>query len=505
MSRQDDEPYESDDPLVPRSPRLKKIEVNLTPYIAPLPSVPQRVSQPATRKSRKSNRVKVRPSPGDTVLLDYLGNSNRPDLAQVGGDTVLRCSSSSSEDGDLDDSEADMEDLDARAAAKMATLEEEKERAEAAAAAKRALQPLSDQGISTSQRRNSDGPRPYSAESDSAMPKPNGLNINGVNPQVNGTTRLPSLHSTSQPPAIPGRKYSLPAYAAHPDPFTTSPLSAHLRSPPSPNHRLPAIHDLNSPVRSHPSSPQSHQTLPSVRPMIEFANQANTETHYARQRNQSFSSTSGPSPTLHYSNAPSPFPPLNHVSPPTSLDSAPSPRDFANRPSKLMASPPYGSSVYYRRPSQASDQYPALPSASTTESYSTSPDTLSPGTLTATSITTPSERSMRMSIDGKTPQLLPLPIPVGQGSAGPTPPSSHTLVGMAAQKPLPPVNMTPFTMPSPAETSPIVSNGTQLQSPAEGPLGDVVSAMPLNGPTGVYKCDHHGCTAASFQTQYLLK
>jgi hypothetical protein len=170
------------------------------------------------------------------------------------------------------------------------------------------------------------------------------------------------------------------------------------------------------------------------------------------------------------------------------LDSATSPRDFAGRPGKSMASPPYIPYLHVnRRPSLATDSYPPLHSASTTESYS-SPDGFSPSTITTgTSNTTPSERSTRMSVEGGRTPIFPPPTPGGPGS---------TLN--------PSVGLPPLTSQS-AGTSPI-----NLQLPPPSPAGGVgnvadIQTVPLHGPAGGYKCEYEGCSAAPFQTQYLLK
>lgn len=64
---------------------------------------------------------------------------------------------------------------------------------------------------------------------------------------------------------------------------------------------------------------------------------------------------------------------------------------------------------------------------------------------------------------------------------------------------------------SPYESSSMnTSQATNYPTPTEQvgiAIGDRMSfaTQPNGGPVGSYKCTHHGCTAAPFQTQYLLK
>ena len=60
---------------------------------------------------------------------------------------------------------------------------------------------------------------------------------------------------------------------------------------------------------------------------------------------------------------------------------------------------------------------------------------------------------------------------------------------------------------TPYEASPVTatSPATNYPTPTEQVGMDRVSLPPNGGPVGSYKCTHPGCTAAPFQTQYLLK
>jgi hypothetical protein len=71
-----------------------------------------------------------------------------------------------------------------------------------------------------------------------------------------------------------------------------------------------------------------------------------------------------------------------------------------------------------------------------------------------------------------------------------------------------------LTAPTPYEASPMTATSpTSYPTPTEQVgtgMSDRVSLAASTpqangGPTGSYKCTHPGCTAAPFQTQYLLK
>jgi hypothetical protein len=64
---------------------------------------------------------------------------------------------------------------------------------------------------------------------------------------------------------------------------------------------------------------------------------------------------------------------------------------------------------------------------------------------------------------------------------------------------------TPFEASPMAATSPATNYPTPTEQVGAG-MDRVSLAPPQNGgPVGSYKCTHPGCTAAPFQTQYLLK
>lgn len=115
------------------------------------------------------------------------------------------------------------------------------------------------------------------------------------------------------------------------------------------------------------------------------------------------------------------------------------------------------------------------------------------------------------------------PVSAKDHSNNPSPasqPSSAFWRGPPPPPPPPPPQPaadTPHHAPSPYDTSPMTAKSplTSYPTPTEpvastpgsSERGSLSSTAPLNGtgPTGSYKCTHPGCTAAPFQTQYLLK
>lgn len=116
------------------------------------------------------------------------------------------------------------------------------------------------------------------------------------------------------------------------------------------------------------------------------------------------------------------------------------------------------------------------------------------------------------------------PISAKDHSNNPSPASQPPAFWRGAPPPPPPpppppqpAADTPHHAPSPYDTSPMTVKSplTSYPTPTEpvastpgsSERGSLSSTATLNGtgPTGSYKCTHPGCTAAPFQTQYLLK
>jgi hypothetical protein len=539
-----DPPYEhADDPHAPNSPGLEPVlflrpktpaskDGALHAHSKPVSSSQPKDDSATTgrQKNKRSNRHrrKFGYSPGDFVLLQNL-DPNRPDLAKAGSERPLPVSSGPSSDDDSMDSDGEEIDLDELVAAKIARDDmaaKETDRLEAARA-KQSMDYLRDEvdhetTPNPPERRpdlHTDGPlTSFKLQSNG------GLGINNINGSVfgpqstaGGEVKPASVPSPLSPIEPHARKYSSPAQM---ESLTTS-SSAYLRSPKFSN-RLPALQNAGSPnAIPNPSSPPNMQILPSVGILLDEVDKQNV----ARQRQHSMSSIS---PSLHFSSASNPPTPygvasVNHASP-TSLDSATSPKDWA--PKLSMHSPFMPNVTIFRRPSNVPSDYPSLPSAaSTSDSYNTSPEGFSPSAHTnATSVTTPSDRGARMSMDARvlpmpqTPNgiaMSPRPVPSGGPSAGPSPAASHSMNAPLSAGLAPPS----ATLPPPSAKLPplpsLMSPTTpKLPLPA-GSMGSPpmvhtmhqpggMQTVPAHGTAG-YKCDHPGCTAPPFQTQYLLK
>lgn len=100
-----------------------------------------------------------------------------------------------------------------------------------------------------------------------------------------------------------------------------------------------------------------------------------------------------------------------------------------------------------------------------------------------------SHRSPASSKDTST-----VPSPVSQPSC-PRPPHKSNIHYVTS----------PYDVPTQAAKSPITCYPTPTDPPTTGSYGD--ANTPLTGAvaTGSFKCDHPGCNAPPFQTQYLLK
>ncbi|GAB0139202.1 hypothetical protein EsDP_00007415 [Epichloe bromicola] len=86
------ETYDPDE-VVPRgSPLMKALHPRLELSPSPPPDIPSAqvslIPSPID-DSQWSNRPKIRPSSGDAVLVAYLGNGRRPEIAQAAGYRAL--------------------------------------------------------------------------------------------------------------------------------------------------------------------------------------------------------------------------------------------------------------------------------------------------------------------------------------------------------------------------------------------------------------------------------
>lgn len=87
----DSVPYNPDE-ASPGTPQMKAVHPKLEPSESPPPDIPRAqvsFSPSPTDGYAKSNRPKIRPVSGDTVLVTYLGNGSYSEVAQVAGHQAL--------------------------------------------------------------------------------------------------------------------------------------------------------------------------------------------------------------------------------------------------------------------------------------------------------------------------------------------------------------------------------------------------------------------------------
>ena len=445
------EDSEPEDPLARHSPRLKPVEPKLRASPSPPPFLPkEEVKSPSantTKKRTKSKKTKA--SLGDTVLLYSMSGGNQPQLAQLGGSVALKASDSASDSEEGDEEGDEEDDLDALDNKLFSQMEEKAKQADALATSHLRHVAMTAISIVTSEPKPSDidARRDSCKALDSEMSPSEGIKGLNLNLDHDEAASL-SKNQASVIIADEARKPSLAGYGPE-DSLITSPLSAHLKDPESPAHKLPAFQH-GSP-KEGPRSPQPK--LPSVGTLINMADKTNEDAAEALRRRQSSFSTSASLPFSAQS-ARSPaagLPVLSHASPTLTQSDAASPRDY-----RTQRSPPSGisSSFFFppRRTSTASETSPPGYPVNLTPASTSSTDGTSPSTQP-----TPSE-SHRMSVDGivtvATPVILPPPVP---------------------------------------SLNPVLNHLS-------------IASLPGPGGTGsTFKCEFPGCTAAPFQTQYLLK
>jgi hypothetical protein len=507
MSNYLDEAYE--DQLVPKYESLEQV----MPKLAPDKPEPAPTGQQSSFNSRKKQAYSM----ADTVLLNWM-DPNRPDIAQAAGNPVeispsppRRGERSESDEKDTNPQENIEENLDDVIFAQQ---EEAARKKKLDDAINLSLFPTLTNGTSTNSPELNEikTVKPAEGQKSDSMEdivplippktKPRGLpdldlkmiNDDGfVKPTGKFSREPPQTARFARPEiGLQKRKPSLPdsfspSYQDTPSPaalqndtILTSSVGQHAISPPTPAHNLPAIQ--NSTTASSPKSATSthgSQRLPGIGPILEIA-----DAQVTRQRGSSFGQM-GPSPTFS-GGAPSPSPfqfASSHASP-TEPMSAGSPTNY---PHSFNGPPPL---TIYRRTSVTTSDHPyanALNSASTASEAYTSPDqTFSPAETQNTSVTTPSDRGLR---------IVPGPYPGGP----PHTPLHPSSAGTSPQSGVPPYN-----------TSPIINghipNGTLTSHGPKLPLPNQPPSQHPSDPAsaGQYKCHHPGCKAAPFQTQYLL-
>ncbi|KAF2788570.1 hypothetical protein K505DRAFT_106325 [Melanomma pulvis-pyrius CBS 109.77] len=443
--------YDSDD-VFPQSPGLVPVKPRATPSPTPppavthqiitIPSSAQNVSPPSSRRRKKPNRRKTRPSQSDFVLIRVM-DPNRPDIAQQVGEQALNSDSGSEADDDDSDSDGgggggdDDEEMEERSQ----TTEPASDSAQTESTQHstppvdlHVLQETAQKALETNVHtavlptttkfpppfhRDSvvelDTQSPSTVTADTPASHTSHAEIqtssiqlvtNGVGPKASANT---SSHFVATSPNLTGERHgSFTNGRPHEDSLATSPNLRELTIPSSrgsPSQKLPALQNPHSPSRDGPAgSPNQERRLPSFRHLSELAETAINEQETSRangyHHRQSISSI-GQSPTsgARQLSISSPFPPLS-ASSPISANSDIQTRD------PFLRSGQHLTLFSTRRPSQASDNGPYsgnLNSASTVDSYQSS-DGLSPGSQ----VTYIESRGHRMSIDGAlTSRTLP--------------------------------------------------------------------------------------------------
>lgn len=456
------ENYDSDDGYNRTPPLLPMTVKDLKPTPSP---EPQQTKSPTPDRVSTSNhkgpkrRQKTQASQGDAVLIGFLGGLNTPDIASRAGEEPLN-SASQSEAGDP--SEGMEVEVASAAGEKSFSLVQAAQDAlplvdesegppedhsgnPRADETRRSLSKLHTQDLVPSSQGK--------AASDAAGPNVGKEGSDGQitsNPKANtvayssGNAEALSPRPSSPPPSRPAQvPPRLRSQSSATSPLRRFAIPA---SEGSPMETLPAMH--TSPSSHSAKSPKSQQTLPPLH--AHFANLV--EGHSPSDSNIR---PNGLNPARHT------FPLMNgsvHSPPLGSITSRPgqfpSPQTRLNNrfPSSYPSSQPSSASTY-------SDASPREPYRQGQDTTNMSP----PGRFVQN----------QYYPDGRTPQ-------------------SDDLTPLSAES-------YPSAGNFSADTSP---NGDHPN--LEGrPILPPLSSVPLL--TGLFKCENAGCTAAPFQTQYLLK
>ncbi|RYN78243.1 hypothetical protein AA0119_g13553 [Alternaria tenuissima] len=445
--------YYQDDGCLPQSPLLEAKFVKATPSPSPQLQITTVVlHQPF------GQRIRIRPTQGDTVLIREM-DPNRPDIAQKASEQALNSDSES----DQGPGSGDNEILDVETSNTATARFHGQPIPSATRPANQ--QPTLLEGLAsasdpkaTATHRDSviedEVIRPFdfaAANRRTSQPSAAHAAPNGVRSNVNGTNRTPSISTalsnvSLQPPN------QLPNSLSQEHDSATSPGLRQLIIPQRGGlsaDTLPAL-QAPSPARDAAAGSPS-QRLPSFRHMDDIARSATSDHEATRSNSISFPhrqsvSSVGQSPTsivrALYISSHSPATSF----PPLSASSPMSAHEIPHRGDLFLRTSGGGAfGTDARGPSHAaSDNSPytaTLHSASTSDSYQSS-DGLIPGTQP----THIEPRQRHMSLDG----------------------------ALASRATPPPLN-----------------SGLQQQSTPH--------------VVGCFKCDYPGCTAAPFQTQYLLK
>ncbi|KAI9777930.1 MAG: hypothetical protein M1839_008465 [Geoglossum umbratile] len=506
--------YYFDEDALNRSPGLQPAEPNFgrspspQKYVSqPQLAVPQQsVSSPSSKlsqKTRSNRRRKTQPSQGDTVLVNFLGSHRYPDAAQRAGKETLPSDSeteSESSDPDMDVGPHSDMDEDHRDGEH----QDGEKHNDVGALRNMAFKALSNlpgetepggkapPGVSENQDEKDKSPRENARPDVEHNGNANGKsesdhNRMDVDPKVSdeAVERLLALKSPNVPPstlAIAGPQTHAQSDAPNGNPKGESATSPTLREyaiPPFRGSTLPAITTSMPPPNSPPqpnSSAVSHSERPNLPPLhshltqlAEAAEKESTQPFEPRANGAS----SGPRPSFPGVGAGRSPPPV-----PARLAGQRQPINYLTHEQLKLQQ-----SNHYPPPSQ----YPPA---------QTSP----------------------VSVYGETPQDA---FPHGRELPSLSPqPVSHPYWPSHRLSQAPENTGPPFSPPRPelSYAPPSTTDGSQASAggtPRDHRMSiddttHPTSVAPMQpqqaapAPVGGFKCDHAGCTAAPFQTQYLL-
>lgn len=456
------EDYYTEEEYRPSSPGLVKIIVKAAPSPSPPPKITPvyhpPVSSPSSRRRKKANRRKTQPTQGDWVLIREM-DPNRPDIAQQVSQHALNSDSDSNPESD-----EEMDDQPPNSATS-GTVHDPNVPARSGAQPFSLQQPSKDtfiipqQPTATSQHRDSvveaDIP-PGTAIAHKFPIEPRTVNVqpNGTRANTNdGSMHSPAVNSTPPSATSPNRTHRTASVAStysQDESLTvgslrqlTIPQSGSLSS-----DTLAAFQPQSPPRDAASPNTQLPSILQALGDVPRSASISEEGRPNGFVHRPSISSSIMESPTSIMrqlsvsSHAPSPATPF----PPLSASSPISAGGAMQRGDPFLREGGHIFGTDHRRPSQASEngRYPpTLHSGSTSEGYQSS-DGPSPGAAHSPNETRP----RHMSLDGA------------------------------------------------------LANSSAIILPP--PIGSGIQHVPSHG-NGSFRCDHPGCNALPFQTQYLLK
>jgi hypothetical protein len=477
-----DHPESDEDPLQPQHEKLVAVRVRFTPDSSPDPVKALPVSPASARKKGKAKRRKNRPNQGDTFLLTYLA-PNHPDIAKAAATTPIHGESGS--EGESGDSDASMEDIDTQVAKQMERDERE---------AKVRLEQLERESRFKEEQEKKAREENEKKLVEEKVQEKHGEEEEGSKAAAEQEKQCPVIDVNKNTVRIATAALEMsPAPPKSQSSASTSPEEPSGLSPANEKPNLPPINSINGlgvKIPAYDRSARNHVNADVMQSPLEVRKLSISNGHQEEslvtsplgvhlkqpdsigQRLPALQSPGSPDAPTSPQNQKLPgFQQINEIATKANENisrryslSAPSPMAYPGGPVRSphpfnhtspslytdtsprpALSPPSGTSgsfMFSRRPSQASD-YPApLASASTTDSSYASAST---DGYSPSTQPTPQSETHRMSMDGTGLAILPPPVP-----------------------------------------------------------SMLIHTIPAHG-SGGFKCDYSGCTAAPFQTQYLLK